>query len=153
MSVRVLPLRAFYPQDLAFLRSRLDPRVEIIEPASYSCADLAFASKDADVMLGGAVAPEVLANAGRLRLLQVPWTGVDTLDLAALKARGVAVCNSHSNADAVAEFAMGLLLAAVKAIPLHDASLRQGDWRRPRRDGGGFTPSRQIAGATVGFVG
>ncbi len=151
--LRVLPLRPFYPQDLAYLRARLDARVELLEPASYADVDLAAAAEGADALLGGAVSGGVLARASKLKLLQVPWTGVDTLDFPLLKKHGVTVCNSHSNADAVAEYALALLLAAVKSIPLHDASLRQGEWLRPRRDGGGFTPPRLLAGGTIGFIG
>lgn len=152
--IRVLPLRAFFPEDLKFLRDRLDPRVELLELKDFTPAALAAAAGDADVLLGGSVAPAVLAAAKKARLLQVPWTGLDTLDLGRLKRSGLKVCNSHSNAGVVAEYAVGLLLSLLKDIPLHDARLRTGDWMRPRTDGKGeFRPPRALLGMAIGFLG
>jgi D-3-phosphoglycerate dehydrogenase len=146
-------LRRFFAEDLGYLREHLSRRVELIEPRDRAPQGLAAAAAHADVLLGGAVTEPVLAAAKRLKLLQVPWTGVDTLDFALLRRFKVAVCNSHSNARPAAEFALSLLLSALNAIPLHDRRLREGHWLRPRRDGQGeFYPPRPLSGRTVGYL-
>ena len=152
--LKVVLLRRYFPEDLAYLKSRLVPGVELIEPKDQSPSALADAAADADVLLGGAVPEPVLANAKKLKLLQVPWTGVDTLDFDLLRRYRPVVANSHSNAAAVAEYAVSLLLSLLKAIPLHDRKLREGDWARPKPGSKeGFVAPRPLSGRTVGFLG
>lgn len=58
-----------------------------------------------------------LAGAGRLRFIQSISAGVDMFDQAALKARGVRLASAQgANANAVAEHAMGLILAFSRMI-------------------------------------
>jgi len=84
--------------------------------------------------------------APRLRYVLRMGTGVDNVDLAAAGERGVRVANlAGMNADAVAEYAFALLLAAAKRVPEADASVRAGQWRR-------FT-GRHLGGRTLGLVG
>lgn len=143
MKVKVFALHSFHSIDLDYLRRGLGGAAEFVEDPA-----------EADVLLGGSVGADVLARAKKARLLQVPWTGVETLDFGLLRQSGLKVCNSHSNAPVVAEFTLGLLLSLVKQIPLHDRRLRRGEWLRPRRDGTGeFYPPTVLENATVGFVG
>jgi len=154
-TIRVLLARRFLEQDVAYLRSRLVPDVVLVSPAGFTPEALADAAgDDIDAILGDQVTSEMLERAERLRLVQVPWTGVDRLDLALLRQRGIAVCNSHSNAGAVAEMAIALLLAVAKKIPQHDARLREGRWMRPGRSPDeGFWPPTLLTGKTTGFLG
>ena len=132
-TLRVLLTKAFFPEDLAYLRRGLSTAVELVVPSDYLPKTLAEAVKaDIDVLFGELVTLAILQNARHLKLVQVPWTGVDRMDFALLREFGVTVCNSHSNARAVAEMAVGLLLAITKKIPLHDSRLRQGEWMRPK---------------------
>ena len=93
----------------------------------------------------------VIAAAPRLRLIQKIGVGVNTIDLAAAKARGIAVCNlPGANARAVAEMALLLMLACLRRLPHFDAGLRAGRW--------GAAPAVQdrlgeLGGRTVGLVG
>ncbi|MBN8927382.1 MAG: hydroxyacid dehydrogenase [Rhodospirillales bacterium 69-11] len=93
---------------------------------------------------------EMIARAGRLRLIQKIGVGVNTIDLEAAKARGIPVCNlPGTNARAVAELALSLMLAAMRRIPRFDAELRAGVWTNPAlQDGIG-----ELGGKTVGLVG
>ena len=62
-----------------------------------------------------------------LRLIQKLGVGVNTIDLDAARARGIAVANlPGSNAIAVAEHTLGLLLAVLRRIPSFDRELRAG---------------------------
>ncbi len=92
------------------------------------------------------------ANAPNLRLIQKIGTGVNTIDLAAARARGIPVCNlPGTNAPAVAEMTLLLMLAAPRRLVFLD---------RATRAGGGWAldPSRQdrfaeLGGRVVGLVG
>jgi phosphoglycerate dehydrogenase-like enzyme len=152
--IRVLLTRAFFAEDLAFLQAGLRPDVELIVPPAFTPEALAEAVGEADVLLGDNITRELLARGTRLRLIQVPWTGVDRLDFALLRDFNVPVCNSHSNALPVAEMAVSLMLAITKKIPLHDARLRQGNWMRPTRgEPDSHVPPTLVSGRTAGFIG
>jgi len=142
------------PPDRSWLQERLDGCYDIIDPGGYDDDSLAAVIKEADVAVGGTMAPKVLANARRLRYLQTPGTGVERLDLAALAARGVTVCKSTSHAPQVAEHAVALLLALMRKVALHDRLLRQSVWYRPQ--GGEDDELYQtdaLSGSTIGLVG
>jgi phosphoglycerate dehydrogenase-like enzyme len=69
----------------------------------------------------------MMARAPKLRLIQKIGVGVNTIDLEAAKERGIAVCNlPGTNARAVAELTLALMLATVRRLPLFDAAMRDG---------------------------
>lgn len=70
--------------------------------------------------------------------------GTDNLDLDTLRKMGVQV-GLITNHNAVAEFALTLILAALKNLPRYDAAVREGKWSR--------FPMRELSGKTVGIVG
>jgi phosphoglycerate dehydrogenase-like enzyme len=85
---------------------------------------------DADVVISGRVPGEYIRMALNLKMIQTLGTGVNLVDLDAVKAHGnIIVCNTHVNAIEVAEYAIMLLLAAAKQIIVSDRTLRQGDWQ------------------------
>src|SRR5258706_3358768 len=68
-----------------------------------------------------------IAAAPRLKLIQKIGVGVNTIDLDAARARGIAVCNMPgTNSRAVAEMALLLMLAALRRIAALDAATRAG---------------------------
>lgn len=71
-------------------------------------------------------------NAGsRLSLIIRAGAGVNNIDLAAASSRGIHVANCPGkNADAVAELAIGLLIAADRRIVNASVDLRDGKWRK-----------------------
>ena len=97
------------------------------------------------------VTGEVIGRAPKLRLIQKIGTGVNTIDLGAAKARGIAVCNlPGTNSRAVAEMALLLMLACLRRLPDLERCVRNGDWHgaAPLQDRFG-----ELAGRTVGLVG
>jgi phosphoglycerate dehydrogenase-like enzyme len=92
----------------------------------------------------------MIAGAPRLRLIQKIGVGVNTIDLEAAKARGIPVCNlPGTNARAVAELTLALMLAVLRRLPQFDAAMRRGTWSDPAlQDGIG-----ELGGRTVGLVG
>jgi phosphoglycerate dehydrogenase-like enzyme len=91
----------------------------------------------------------VLRAAPRLRVIARVGVGVDSIDLAAATARGVAVTTTPgANESTVADHTVGLMLSAVRRIAEHDRSVRRGEWNRT----GPHVPW-DLAGATIGLVG
>lgn len=71
----------------------------------------------------------LVARLPRLRLLAMTGTRAPTFDIPALTRQGVLVCNTGINTSAAtAELAFGLILAAARAIPLADRTMRAGGW-------------------------
>ncbi len=98
------------------------------------------------------ITAEDIAKAPKLRLIQKIGVGVNTIDLEAAKARGVAVCNMPgTNAQAVAEMAILLMLACLRRLPVVDAATRDGKgWAL---DAALQDSYGEIGGRTVGLVG
>src|SRR5690606_34085357 len=94
----------------------------------------------------------VFAAAPQLKLVSVCRGGPVNVDLAAATEAGVAVTFTPGrNAAAAAEFAVGLLLAAMRRISTSSAELLSGTWR-----GDYYTYAKagtELEGTTVGLVG
>lgn len=85
-----------------------------------------------------------------LEMVAVTSAGYETLDLDALKARGVKLTNtSDALVDDVADMAILLMLAARRQLVDGDAYVRSGDWGQM----GMFPLTTSTAGKKVGVVG
>lgn len=86
---------------------------------------------DALVVAMEPVSKRLLDAAARLRIVARPGVGVDTVDLAAATQRGVVVTVAAGANDAsVADFTLGLLLAAARGIVPASASVQARGWER-----------------------
>lgn len=132
-------------------------RLEDMQAVACDPVDTAHFAKlmrDADVLWHSLVpvTASMMDGAPRLRLVQKIGVGVNTIDLEAAKARGIAVCNlPGSNAAAVAEMTLLLMLAALRRLPQLDRATRAGL-------GWAIDPANQdfwgeLGGRTVGLVG
>lgn len=85
---------------------------------------------DADVILVRSktkVKGDYLARAANLKLVIRGGVGIDNIDVAACRARGILVRNTpEASAIAVAEMAFALMLAAVRHIPAADKGTKEG---------------------------
>ena len=98
------------------------------------------------------VTEAVIAAAPRLQLIQKIGVGVNTIDLSAARARGVAVANMPgTNSAAVAEMVLALMLGVLRRTAYFDALTRAGNGWRP--DPNVLDQTGEIAGRTVGLVG
>lgn len=97
------------------------------------------------------VTAEFIRKAPKLRLIQKIGVGVNTIDLDAAKAAGIAVCNMPgTNSRAVAEMTLLLMLSTLRRMPQSDALCRAGTWAPDQAMKESFF---EIAGKTVGLVG
>ncbi len=155
--------------------SALRPRLLLAEPAGFTPEVLATLRQWADVGLGpvpdGGIGPALrdhdivwirlghrvratdLAGPIRCRILAVPATGLDHLDLEACAKASVQVAALRGEVEflrgvrATAEHTLGLLLALLRRIPAAHASVLAGRWDREAFRG------RELHGRVAGIVG
>ena len=127
-------------------------RIAVVD--EHEKATFARAMHDADVLLHvlERVTRAVIDAAPRLKLIQKLGVGVDTIDLDAARARGIAVCNMPgANTRAVAELTLLLILATLRQLSALDRQTRGGQ-------GWALEPALldslgELGGRTVGLVG
>ncbi len=94
------------------------------------------------------VSAEAIAHATHLKVIGRAGAGVDTIDVEAATARGVAVMNApDGNTLAAAEHAISLLFALARHIPKADAGMKTGQW--PKAGLVGF----ELEGKKLGVIG
>ena len=90
-----------------------------------------------------------MLDAGPLALIVRAGAGVNTIDVAGASARGIYVSNCPGkNAVAVAELALGLILALDRRIPDNVAELRAGTWNKKA-----YAAAKGLHGRTLGLLG
>jgi D-3-phosphoglycerate dehydrogenase len=113
--------------------------------------ELAAAIADADALLvrsATQVPASALEHARRLRVIGRAGAGVDTIDVDAATAKGIAVMNApDGNTLAAAEHALSLLFALARHIPRADAGMKAGQW--PKAGLTGF----ELEGKKLGVIG
>jgi D-3-phosphoglycerate dehydrogenase len=93
-----------------------------------------------------AIDAQALQAADRLKVIARYGVGVDNVDLAAARAKGIVVTNTPgANSVSVAELALGLMLALARQIPEAVEAVHQGKW--PRYSG------VSLEGKTIGILG
>ena len=115
-----------------------------------SSAELVSRIADADAVINIRASTrfsgDVLAACPQLRLISIWGTGTDHVDLAAAKARGIAVTNTPAvSAVAVAEHAIALMFAVARQTVNIDRAVRAGEWPRAM--------VQQLHGKTLGVIG
>ncbi len=110
----------------------------------------ALAESGADVLVVRSTkVTAAMLDAGRVALVVRAGAGVNTIDVRAAAERGVYVANCPGkNAIAVAELALGLILALDRRIPDAVADLRAGRWNK-----GEYSKARGLHGRTLGILG
>jgi len=121
--------------------------------SSYSEEELARHATETEILLviQRKVDARLLSFLPRVRFIQRVGVGYDNLDLSALQAAGiVAAYTPGSNAVAVAEHTILLMLALLKRFVAAESAARQGGWPTMELFQAGLG---DLATATVGLVG
>jgi len=88
----------------------------------------------------------VIESADRLKMIAIRSSGFDGTDLEAARKKGVLVTyNPGSNADSVADMAVGLMLAVLRKIAKLDRMIKNGGWERES--------SLDMNGKVLGIIG
>ncbi|KAG7646070.1 Glyoxylate/hydroxypyruvate reductase HPR3 [Arabidopsis thaliana] len=96
------------------------------------------------------VTDELLSHLPSLQILVCTSVGIDHIDLAACKRRGIVITNAgNAFSDDVADCAVGLLISVLRRIPAADRYVRAGNWAKF----GDFQLGSKVSGKRVGIVG
>jgi glycerate dehydrogenase len=95
-----------------------------------------------------------LAACPELKLILVAATGTNNVDLAAAKARGVAVCNCQGyGTPSVAQHTLMLLLALATRVSDYQKAIAEGAWQRSKQFCLLDFPIVELQGKTLGMLG
>jgi len=130
---------------------RLRREAEVDDRSGLSAADLLESMGEYQALIVRSrtqVTAELLAAAGRLKVVGRAGVGVDNIDLAAARQRGVIVVNTPTATSiAVAELTLGLMLDLARLTPRADAAMKAGRWIKDELKGS------ELFGKTLGVVG
>lgn len=145
----VIAARSFASTDPAPREALQRAGVTVVQPGTPPRGpELAAILEDADGLIVGSIplTHDHFAVAPRLRVVAMHGVGVDHIDLRAAATHGVVVTNAPgSNDGAVADLAVGLMLACLRQIPAADRAAHEGAWN-------GMV-GEELAGKRVGILG
>lgn len=146
---RVLVVEAFDEAGMSLLEARPDIQVDVVAGPSAADFEERLAAADAVTLRMAPFDADLIARAPALKVVSRHGVGYDTVDVAALTARGIPLAIvGEANAVSVAEHTLCLMLALARRIPQYDAATRRGEFAwRLRAD------SIELAGKAVLLVG
>lgn len=134
------------------LRALLPPGFVLTHGTARGDAHMKEIIAEADYAISGqvAVSGDVLRAGKKLKLLHKWGVGYDNIDIATARELGIKVARTTgSNALPVAEFALGLMISALRYIGYGHAELKKGHWSTGSLPGETF----MLSGKTVGLIG
>lgn len=137
----------------ARLRSLLPAGMVLTHASARGDEHLKEIIADADYAISGqvGVSGDVLKAARKLKLLHKWGVGVDNLDVDTARALRIKVARTTgSNSVPVAEFTLGLTIAAMRGLAIGHAELKKGQWRGLTTLG---MDTFMLSGKTVGIIG
>ncbi len=91
---------------------------------------------------------DAACETGRLKLIIRGGVGVDNIDVAYARTKGIEVCNTpEASSASVAELAIGHMFALARFIGIANVTMRQGVWEKKAYKG------TEVAGKTLGLIG
>ena len=102
-------------------------------PAAYDDSDIAARLDGVDVLVvhKAPVSGDLVAGADSLELVAAARGGTENVDVEACRDHGVEVLHAPGrNRDAVADYAVALLLSRFRGIPFHHDALSNGEWNQ-----------------------
>jgi D-3-phosphoglycerate dehydrogenase len=125
--------------------------IEVRYEPKLGANDLPGAIADTEILIvrSTKVIREAIEAAQGLKMIIRAGAGVNTIDVKAATERSVRITNCPGkNSIAVAELAMGLILALDRRIPDNVIQIRAGKWAK-----GEFSEAEGLYGKTIGIVG
>jgi D-3-phosphoglycerate dehydrogenase len=148
MKLKVLIADKFQEKYLDQLK-KMD--LEVIYEPKLGENDLPEAAKDADILVvrSTVVNEKTIIESKKLNLIIRAGSGVNNINIAAANKKGIYVANCPGmNAVAVAELAIGLMIALDRAIPDNVSDFRKGVWNKDK-----YSKSKGLKGRTLGIIG
>ncbi|HOU35933.1 MAG TPA: hydroxyacid dehydrogenase, partial [Candidatus Omnitrophota bacterium] len=131
---KILVSDSLSEEGLKILREEKDFQVDV--RTGMKPEELKEVIKDYDALLVRSATKankDIIAAAGRLKVIGRAGVGLDNVDLAAATERGIVVMNAPAgNTISTCEHTMSLLLSLARSIPQAAASMKRGEWKRSK---------------------
>ena len=128
-----------------------DAGIDVVDCPDISAEQLLVDGAEYDGMVVRSrtkITKEVIDAATNLKIVVRGGVGLDNIDLAYAKTKGVLVRNTpKASSNSVAELALGYMLALARHIPQATMSMTAGEWKKKQLKGS------EISGKTLGLVG
>ncbi len=142
--------RAFGPEAQAIIQQAAPPEFDLSFDVDTGEGAHPLIRQSDFCLVTAPITEKLLSESPNLRMVHKWGIGVDKIDLPGAERQGVYVAiTAGSNAGAVSEHAVLLILASLRRLALADRSMREGKWiyteLRPM--------CRKLSGKTVGILG
>jgi D-3-phosphoglycerate dehydrogenase len=128
-----------------------DPRITIDRKLGMSVEELHQVVGGYEAIItrsGTRVDKALFDHAHNLKIVARAGVGIDNVDVDTASSKGIIVVNApYGNVNSAAEHTLALLLSMCRNIPVANASLKGGEWKRAPFTG------RELKGKTVGIIG
>lgn len=148
MKMKVLIADEFPEQ---YIQKLKDAEIEVIYNPRLGENDLPEAAKEVDclVVRSTIINAKTIENSKQLNLIVRAGAGVNNIDIAAANKKGIYVSNCPGkNSIAVAELAIGLMIALDRRIPDNVFDFKKGVWNK-----GEYSKAEGLFGKTMAIVG
>lgn len=128
-----------------------DPRITIDRKLGLTVDELHQVVGGYEAMItrsGTRIDKALLDHAHNLKVLARAGVGIDNVDVDCASSKGIIVVNApYGNVNSAAEHTMAILLSMCRRVPVANASLKSGEWKRAPFTG------RELKGKTIGIIG
>ena len=134
-----------------YIQKMKDLQLDVDYQPKLGEKDLPEAAKEVDILVvrSTIVNEETINNSKKLNLIIRAGSGVNNINIATANKKGIYVANCPGmNAVAVAELAIGLMLALDRFIPDNVADFRKGVWNKDK-----YSKGQGLKGKTLGIIG
>lgn len=104
----------------------------------------------ADAVITGRLIKDEIESSPNLKVIFVPFTGINTFPVELIKEKGIIISNTHANARYVAEHAVALVFGLLGRMAEFHIDLKKGYWHRSIEDEDMWTT---IQNKRVGIIG
>ena len=130
------------------------PDLTVFDATSQDQVDARIARAECVLLNKVTLDAPALERAERLRFIGLAATGVDNVDLATARTRGIAVANIRAYCtQSVVEHVFGALLTLAHSLNRYGRDVRNGQWQTSRNFCLLNHPIRELSGMTLGIVG
>ena len=155
-NIVILDSRPLNPGDMTFADLERLGNLTVYESSPDDREEIIKRAKDAEILLVcyAKITREIIERLPKLKYIGVLSTGFDNIDLKACSKNGIVVTNVPSyGTEAVAQFALALLLEITSRVGHHDSEVKNGRWKKVGFRYFGDYPLIELTGKTIGIMG
>jgi len=134
-----------------YVKQMNDLNLDVVYEPTLGEKEIVEAAKEVDILVvrSTKVNEEAIKDSKNLNLIIRAGSGVNNINIQAANKKGIYVANCPGmNAVAVAELAMGLMIALDRFIPDNVIDFRKGEWNKAK-----YSKGSGLKGKTLGIIG